>query len=119
MASIATLGLLTTDTSLNPRADKSPTVDDFTIVPLSRTFSPWLTSRPAILISLPSVTLVRIPIECSGPLKLVIDSVVSSKGTTASAPAGIGAPVIILEALPALISIVGSEPAETVSKTSR
>ena len=89
------------------------------IEPLSRTLSPRPTSRPAIRISLPSDTSVKIPIESSSFTVSLSISVVSSKGTTASAPGGIGAPVIILEAFPGPILTFGKDPAAMVSNTSR
>ena len=67
----------------------------------------------------PGDAAILIPISLISAVPRKSSSVVSSKGITASARSGIGAPVIIRDALPGSMGLVGKDPAAIVSMTSR
>ena len=77
---------------------------------------PFLISSLFFLIFSKFLTLILIPILL---LSLFSNSLVSSNGTTASEPDGIGAPVMILEACPVDRDNLGIDPAGISSITSR
>ena len=107
-------GFLYTSIWSYPIDASTPTTAGVISVPLVITLSPSEISSPHFLIFSKSTTSIFIPI-----FSFDFDwfSSVSSNGTTALAPSGTGAPVIILDAWPDEIDFLGILPAAISSIT--
>ncbi len=108
----ATCGRGRASTATWPAAASSPSGAGPSLLPAASSGSPGTASPPARRIAAPGVTAALIATRAVPPS-------VSSTGTTASAPAGSGAPVVIRRQLPGASSCSRVSPAVTSPVTGR